>query len=231
MAAKYFISGTDTDVGKTFIASALLAGAKAQGYSTLGMKPIAAGCAETAAGLQNEDALKLQQNSSIALPYQQVNPVVLKPAIAPHIALQEAGRRVNISQLAGFCRGVLMKKADLTLIEGAGGWRVPLNAQETLADLAKELQLPVILVVGLRLGCINHAILTAEAIQRDGVSLAGWVGNTIDPEMPRLNENIETLNAVIPAPCLGIMPYLDNNNCIEAAQYLKFDALIQGSSE
>ncbi len=231
MAAKYFISGTDTDVGKTFIASALLAGAKAQGYSTLGMKPIAAGCAETAAGLQNEDALKLQQNSSIALPYQQVNPVVLKPAIAPHIALQEAGRRVNISQLAGFCRGVLMKKADLTLIEGAGGWRVPLNAQETLADLAKELQLPVILVVGLRLGCINHAILTAEAIQRDGVSLAGWVGNTIDPEMPRLNENIETLNAVIPAPCLGIMPYLDSNNCIEAAQYLKFDALIQGSSE
>lgn len=231
MAAKYFISGTDTDVGKTFIASALLAGAKAQGYSTLGMKPIAAGCAETAAGLQNEDALKLQQNSSIVLPYQQVNPVVLKPAIAPHIALQEAGRRVNISQLAGFCRGVLMKKADLTLIEGAGGWRVPLNAQETLADLAKELQLPVILVVGLRLGCINHAILTAEAIQRDGVSLAGWVGNTIDPEMPRLNENIETLNAVIPAPCLGIMPYLDSNNCIEAAQYLKFDALIQGSSE
>lgn len=231
MAAKYFISGTDTDVGKTFIASALLAGAKAQGYSTLGMKPIAAGCAETAAGLQNEDALKLQQNSSIVLPYQQVNPVVLKPAIAPHIALQEVGRRVNISQLAGFCRGVLMKKADLTLIEGAGGWRVPLNAQETLADLAKELQLPVILVVGLRLGCINHAILTAEAIQRDGVSLAGWVGNTIDPEMPRLNENIETLNAVIPAPCLGIMPYLDSNNCIEAAQYLKFDALIQGSSE
>lgn len=231
MAAKYFISGTDTDVGKTFIVSALLAGAKAQGYSTLGMKPIAAGCAETAAGLQNEDALKLQQNSSIVLPYQQVNPVVLKPAIAPHIALQEAGRRVNISQLAGFCRGVLMKKADLTLIEGAGGWRVPLNAQETLADLAKELQLPVILVVGLRLGCINHAILTAEAIQRDGVSLAGWVGNTIDPEMPRLNENIETLNAVIPAPCLGIMPYLDSNNCIEAAQYLKFDALIQGSSE
>ena len=124
-----------------------------------------------------------------------------------------------------------MKKADLTLIEGAGGWRVPLNAQETLADLAKELQLPVILVVGLRLGCINHAILTAEAIQRDGVSLAGWVGNTIDPEMPRLNENIETLNAVIPAPCLGIRPYLDSNNCIEAAQYLKFDALIQGSSE
>lgn len=231
MAAKYFISGTDTDVGKTFIASALLAGAKAQGYSTLGMKPIAAGCAETAAGLQNEDALKLQQNSSIEMPYQQVNPVALKPAIAPHIALQEAGRRVNISQLAGFCRGVLMKKADLTLIEGAGGWRVPLNAQETLADLAKELQLPVILVVGLRLGCINHAILTAEAIQRDGVSLAGWVGNTIDPEMPRLNENIETLNAVIPAPCLGIMPYLDSNNCIEAAQYLKFDALIQGSSE
>lgn len=226
MVAKYFISGTDTDVGKTFIASALLAGAKAQGYSTLGMKPIAAGCEETAAGLQNEDALKLQQNSSIELPYQQINPVVLKPAIAPHIALQEAGRRINISQLAGFCRGVLMKKADLTLIEGAGGWRVPLNARETLADLAKELQLPVILVVGLRLGCINHAILTAEAIQRDGVSLAGWVGNTVDPDMPRLNENIETLNAVISAPCFGIMPFLNNNNSTTAAQYLKLDALI-----
>ncbi len=226
MVAKYFISGTDTDVGKTFIASALLAGAKAQGYATLGMKPIAAGCEETPQGMQNEDALNLQKHASIELPYQQINPIALKPAIAPHIALQEAGKKISVSQLAGFCRGVLMKKADLTLIEGAGGWRVPLNQRETLADLAKELQLPVILVVGLRLGCINHAILSAEAIQRDGLPLAAWVGNTLDAEMPRLAENIDTLKALMPAPCLGIMPRLVGSDACVAAQHLDFKTLV-----
>lgn len=226
MVAKYFISGTDTDVGKTFIASALLAGAKAQGYATLGMKPIAAGCEETPQGMQNEDALNLQKHASIELPYQQINPIALKPAIAPHIALQEAGKKVSVSQLAGFCRGVLMKKADLTLIEGAGGWRVPLNQRETLADLAKELQLPVILVVGLRLGCINHAILSAEAIQRDGLPLVAWVGNTLDAEMSCLSENIDTLKALMPAPCLGIMPRLVGSDACDAAQYLDFKTLV-----
>ena len=221
MTAKYFISGTDTDVGKTFIASAMLAAAKAEGHSTLGMKPIAAGCEETPDGLRNEDALKLIEQSTISLPYQQVNPIALKPAIAPHIALLEAKKNVSINQLAGFCRGVLMKNADLILIEGAGGWRVPLDRHHTLADLAIELQLPVILVVGLRLGCINHAVLSAEAIQRDGLQIAGWVGNTVDSEMPRLQENIGTLHDLIPAPCLGIVPFIKNADALEASQYLK----------
>ena len=221
MTAKYFITGTDTDVGKTFIASALLAVAKADGYSTLGMKPIAAGCEDSPEGLRNEDALKLIEQSTVSLSYEQVNPVALKPAIAPHIALQEANKKVSINQLAGFCRGVLMKNADLTLIEGAGGWRVPLARQQTLADLAKELQLPVILVVGLRLGCINHAVLSAEAIQRDGLPIAGWVGNTVGSEMPRLQENIGTLHDLIPAPCIGIVPFIKNADAFEASQYLK----------
>jgi len=221
MTAKYFITGTDTDVGKTFIASAMLAAAKADGYSTLGMKPIAAGCEDSPDGLRNEDALKLIEQSTVSLPYQQVNPVALKPAIAPHIALHEANKKVSINQLAGFCRGVLMKNADLTLIEGAGGWRVPLVRQHTLADLAKELQLPVILVVGLRLGCINHAVLSAEAIQRDGLPIAGWVGNTVGSEMPRLQENIGTLHDLLPAPCIGIVPFIKNADTLEASQYLK----------
>jgi len=221
MTAKYFITGTDTDVGKTFIASAMLAAAKADGYSTLGMKPIAAGCEDSPDGLRNEDALKLIEQSTVSLPYQQVNPVALKPAIAPHIALQEASKKASINQLAGFCRGVLMKNADLTLIEGAGGWRVPLDRQHTLADLAKELQLPVILVVGLRLGCINHAVLSAEAIQRDGLPIAGWVGNTVGSEMPRLQENIGTLHDLLPAPCIGIVPFIKNADTLEASQYLK----------
>ena len=221
MTAKYFITGTDTDVGKTFIASAMLAAAKADGYSTLGMKPIAAGCEDSPEGLRNEDALKLIEQSTVSLPYQQVNPVALKPAIAPHIALQEASKKASINQLAGFCRGVLMKNADLTLIEGAGGWRVPLDRQHTLADLAKELQLPVILVVGLRLGCINHAVLSAEAIQRDGLPIAGWVGNTVGSEMPRLQENIGTLHDLLPAPCIGIVPFIKNADTLEASQYLK----------
>lgn len=226
MSAKYFITGTDTDVGKTFVASAILARAKSESYSTLGMKPIAAGCEESPEGLRNEDALLLKENSSIQLSYQQVNPVALKPAIAPHIALQEAGKKATVDQLSGYCQGILSQKADLTLIEGAGGWRVPLNASQTLADLARSLQLPVIMVVGLRLGCISHALLTAEAILRDGLTLAGWVGNTLDTEMPRLQENIDTLCHVIPSPCFGIIPFLSSGKPREACQYLKLELIV-----
>src|SRR5690606_7479236 len=208
MAKAYFITGTDTDVGKTVITAGLLAAANAQGFSTAALKPIAAGCERTPQGLRNADALLLQQTMSLQLPYEQINPVALEPAIAPHIAAAQAGTRVSAARLAGIGRGVLMQRADLTLVEGAGGWRVPLNARELLSQLGAELNLPVVMVVGMRLGCINHALLTAEAIARDGLVLAGWVANCCQPEMDRYAENVATIRSFLRAPCLGEVPFL-----------------------
>ena len=208
--SKFFVAGTDTDVGKTVIAQGLLVAAARQGLSTLALKPVAAGCEQTPDGLRNSDALALQAAMTETLHYEQVNPVALEPAIAPHIAAAQAGRRLTVAQLTGFCRGALMRRVDFALVEGAGGWRVPLNAGESLAGLAKSLNLPVILVVGMRLGCINHALLTAEAIARDGLPLAGWVANRVDPNMSEYEANLATLKQMIPAPCLGEVPFLDD---------------------
>ena len=223
---KFFIAGTDTDVGKTLVATGLLAAAKAKGLSTLAMKPLAAGCHPTADGLRNDDALKLQQAMTLELPYDQVNPVALEPAIAPHIAAEQAGRRLLVSQLAGYCRGVLMQQADFALIEGAGGWRVPLNRVETLAGLAKELNLPVILVVGIKLGCINHALLTVEAIARDGLTLVGWVANPMEEDMDCYEENLASLASLIRAPCLGTVPRLASPEAADISAYLDLDLVI-----
>lgn len=208
MADRFFVTGTDTDVGKTVIAAGLLVAANARGLRTLALKPVAAGAIQTGQGLRNDDALLLKSRMSVSLSYEQVNPVVFEPAIAPHLAARQAGRGITVSQLAGYCRGTLMTPHDFALVEGAGGWRVPLSDRETLAGLARELNLKVVLVVGMKLGCLNHALLTAEAILRDGLTLAGWVANTPAQTMPCLDENIETLKAFLPAPCLGMVPYL-----------------------
>lgn len=226
MARTFFIAGTDTDVGKTLIARGLLAAANQQGLSTAAIKPVAAGCSETPEGLRNEDALLLQQAMSLELGYEQVNPVALKPAVAPHIAAQQAGKRLMVAQLAGYCRGVLMQRADVTLIEGAGGWRVPLNSVETMAGLAKELNLPVILVVRIKLGCINHALLTAEAIANDGLPLGGWVANCLEADMPCYEENIATLKSLIRAPCLGVVPALENPTAEAVSAYLSLNSAL-----
>ena len=205
MANKWlFITGTDTDVGKTLIATGILSLANKAGLRTAAIKPIAAGSEDMGAGMQNQDALQLQAAASHQLPYQQVNPIALEVAIAPHIAAQEEGKTLTASRLVGYCRGLGLLPVDMLLAEGAGGWRVPLNNRETLADVARELNCQVILVVGLRLGCLNHALLTAEAVRRDGLTIAGWVGNVIDEQMPRLEENIATLRRVINEPCLGV---------------------------
>ncbi len=208
MARQYFVTGTDTEVGKTFATCALLSAAGAKGLRTLGLKPVAAGGEEIEGQYANEDALALQGAATQPLPYQQINPVLLKAPTSPHIAAHEEGRTVNLSHLEGVLRGALLTPHDLALVEGAGGWRVPLNHRDTLADLAKSLGFPVILVVGLKLGCINHALLTAEAIQRDGLKLAGWVANAISPEsMSFENEYLATLKAAISAPLLGYLPF------------------------
>ncbi|MEM9254254.1 MAG: dethiobiotin synthase [Pseudomonadota bacterium] len=223
MKQTFFVTGTDTEVGKTAISCALLKSAMELGLSTAAIKPVAAGCD---ADGHNEDALLLMDHMSAPLSYERVNPVALDAAIAPHIAAAEEGRHLQVSRLAGLCRGVMLEGADVTLIEGAGGWRVPLNAWETLADLVRELNVEVILVVALRLGCLNHALLTAEAIRRDGLRLAGWVGNQPGNEMTRQVENIDTLEASLGAPCLGLVPRLDPFSAEGAAQHIDFKKLL-----
>lgn len=204
----FFVAGTDTDAGKTLASCALLLAAARAGYSTLGMKPVAAGAHNTASGWRNSDALQLMQASTVKLAYEQVNPVCLEVAASPHIAAALAGRKLSVERLGGFCRGVLARRADLTLIEGAGGWRVPVNEREYMSDLAKALQLPVILVVGMKLGCLNHALLAAEALARDGLVLAGWVANRIDPGFQYHEQNRDTLREQLGAPLLAEIPHL-----------------------
>ena len=152
--------------------------------------------------------------------------MALEPGIAPHIAAQEAGRRLSADRLAGFYRGLMMQRPDFAVIEGAGGWRVPLNERETFADLAKCLQLPVVLVVGMELGCINHALLTAEAIQRDGLKLAGWVANQIFADIDRYQANLETLQRWIPCPMIAEIPFLSKAKAEEVVEFIKLDSLL-----
>lgn len=225
MNSAYFIAGTDTDVGKTTIAAGLLHAARLAGLSTAAGKPVASGCAKTPEGLRNADALALMAECSVALTYSEVNPVAFEPAIAPHIAAREAGVALTVPSLLAPMRHVLAKGAQFTLIEGAGGWRVPLAGQDNLSDLAQALDLPVILVVGVRLGCISHALLTAEAIAQDGLQLAGWVANIIDPITSRLEENLATLAERLPAPCLGRVPTLKSPTASAVAEYLQLDLL------
>ena len=207
-APTYFITGTDTGVGKTFIATALLELARARGWRCVALKPVAAGCERRNGKLANEDALALMAASGAGLDYARVNPVALEPAIAPHIAAAEAGVSLSVAQLAAHCRQALAGDFDFALIEGAGGWLVPLNATETLADLCIRLNARPILVVGMQLGCLNHALLTAAAIDRAGLDLAGWVANYPAEEMPRLEDNLTALRDRLPAPCLGLVPQL-----------------------
>ncbi|KFF50679.1 dethiobiotin synthetase [Gammaproteobacteria bacterium MFB021] len=225
-----FVTGTDTEVGKTFITAGLMAAARRRGLSVVGGKPVASGCDQTRDGLRNSDATTILAECNPALDYDSVNPVALAPAIAPHIAAREAGIALGVSMLAEPMRGLLARGADLTVIEGAGGWRVPLNERESISDLVIELDLPVVLVVGVRLGAINHARLTLEAIQRDGVKVAGWVANILEPDTPRMEENLDALAHWLGehggAPCLGVVPWLETPDAEATADLLDLDALL-----
>jgi dethiobiotin synthetase len=213
----FFVTGTDTDVGKTLATCAMLRAAAAAGHSAVGMKPLAAGGTQTPEGLRNDDALQLQAASTLQLSYGELNPVCLPEAASPHIAAALAQRKVRVERLAGFCHGVLSLRANLTLLEGAGGWRVPLNEREFVSDLAKHLQLPVILVVGMRLGCLNHALLTGEAIVKDGLRFAGWIANRIDPRMEHYERNRDTLQDWFNMPPLAEIPHLGGGALPEQA--------------
>lgn len=227
----FFITGTDTEIGKTTIACGLLAAAQFKQLTTAAIKPVASGAELTAQGLRNEDALALWKQCTVPLEYSEINPVVFQPAIAPHIAAIEAQQLLSVATLLPKVKSVLEKSADFTVIEGAGGWQVPLNGGEYLADLAKQLKLPIILVVGIRLGCVNHALLTKHAILAEGLTIAGWVANVIDPTMSRLTDNLETLQTHLNLPCLGQVPYLKQPNAQQVASYLNITAILGDTNE
>lgn len=222
-----FVTGTDTDVGKTLVSAAILKMAADRGLQTAAMKPVAAGCEHH----MNADALSLQQQATISLSYPEVNPIALARPIAPHLAAQEENKTITVDRLAGFTRNMLGKKADLTVIEGAGGWRVPISHREMYSQYVQHMKLPVLLVVGIRLGCINHTLLTVEAILRDGVPLSGWIANQIDGHMLAATENIQTLERLIPAPCLGIVPFHASPSPETFSSYLNMDVLLQRLDE
>ena len=201
---RWFITGTDTEIGKTCVASALIRHLVAEGYRVAGMKPVASGCEMTQAGLRNDDALSLIEASNVVLPYETVNPYAFEPAIAPHIAAQEAGQLIDINRISRIAKSI---EADYLVIEGVGGWCVPLGETGMLAELARATADEVILVVGMRLGCINHALLTAAQVERDGMTLKGWIANHVDPDMQVQSENFATLQALMPCPLLGVLPW------------------------
>ncbi len=204
MGTGVFITGTDTEIGKTHVSVALLHALRAAGLRAVGMKPVASGCTATPQGLRNDDALALQAASSGAPAYALVNPLAFAAAISPHLAAAAEGCSITLDAVRQ-AHAQLCVQADCCVVEGVGGWLAPLSDTLVAGDLARALDLPVILVVGLRLGCLNHALLSARAIVADGCRLLGWIGNTLDAAMPALEGNIATLRARLPAPCLGIV--------------------------
>ena len=198
----WFVTGTDTGVGKTFVTCALLLALRAKGIKAVGMKPISAG---TDADGKNEDVEQLLAASGVDAPRDLVNPYLFAPAIAPHIAAEEDGRSIDIGHIVASFEA-LRGMADAVLVEGVGGFCVPLGPHSDTADLAARLGLPVILIVGMRLGCINHALLSRQAIVGRGLQLSGWVANRIDPEMSHFEENLTALKERIAAPLLGVIP-------------------------
>lgn len=239
----YFVTGTDTDSGKTLISAALLAKAKG---NKCGFKPIASGCQHTDVGLRNSDAMMLIEQSNMDSPYSTINPICFEPAIAPHIAASQVNTALNAQGVLDAMFHPAMVNADFALIEGAGGWRLPLGNGEYLSDTVKLLQIKVkkinqqtkltstpsnsqsdmasdveiILVVGMKLGCLNHALLTQEAVIADGLKIAGWVANQVDPDMAFKEDNLASLKQMLGAPFLGYVPYLSEPTALKAAAHI-----------
>lgn len=208
MANGIFITGTDTGIGKTIASCAVMHELAKQGYKVAGMKPIASGARFQNGQLQNEDALALIQHANISVDYQQVNPYCFEPAIAPHIAAEQAGVDIDISIIQESYLE-LSKQSDWVVVEGMGGWLVPINQEQVVADIALELQLPVILVVGLRLGCINHALLTMDSMKAKNINIMGWIANSVDSNLTAKEKIIKTLQNKLDSTCLGYLPYFD----------------------
>ncbi|UGB38322.1 dethiobiotin synthase [Frateuria soli] len=205
-AGALFVAGTDTGIGKTHAGCSLIHALRARGLATCGMKPVASGCLETPDGRRNEDALALQAAGSRPLSYELLNPIALREPLSPHLAARLEHMTVSMAPLrTAFDQ--LRAAHQMVVVEGVGGWMVPLAPGLLASAIPRQWELPVVLVVGLRLGCLNHALLSARAILADGCRLAGWIGNRIDPAMAAVEDNLETLREMLPAPCLGVLPH------------------------
>jgi dethiobiotin synthetase len=221
---KLFVTGTDTGVGKTYVACQLAAAARAAGQRVGVFKPVASGSEMTPAGLRNEDALALIAASGCVAAYAEVNPYCFAPPVSPHIAAREAGVRIELARLQS-AADRLAQDADLLLVEGAGGWLAPIDDGHTMQDLALALRLPVVLVVGLRLGCLNHALLTARAVTASGLALAGWIGNSIDPAFARREDNLETLARELASEPLAVFGHAEEAEAARRAAAAALDRL------
>lgn len=206
MSAAVFIAGTDTGIGKSIVAAALVAALNRAGVRTVGMKPVASGSDRRDGAWRNADAELLIAHGAGDPGYASVNPYALPEPIAPHLAARDADIEIRIEPIAA-AFAALKAQSECVVVEGVGGWSVPFSELLMQADVVRALDLPVLLVVGLRLGCLNHALLSARAIAADGCRLIGWIGNRIDPAMARVEDNVATLRARLPAPCLGVMPF------------------------
>ncbi|MDG2036303.1 MAG: dethiobiotin synthase [Pseudomonadales bacterium] len=218
---RIFITGTDTDAGKTVVATQLLRALAFAGYRTAALKPLAAGVDNTLSDPRNSDAVQLQAAATEAQTYEVVNPYLFAEAIAPHIAAKNEDREIDFNECVARCQSLLNSDADVVVVEGAGGWLVPINEQYTMADLAEALDMQVVLVVGMKLGCINHALLTAAAIEQAGLPLVGWVANHLHQDMSESAANVAALAARIQSPLLAELPFSPS---IESANFVdQFD--------
>ena len=225
MQKDIFIAGTDTGVGKTVVTAAILHALQKQGKTTIGMKPIASGCQVTPGGLRNEDAECLIQHSSIEMPYSVVNPFAFEPAIAPHLAAQISQTDIDLQVIDEHYQ-TISAACDHAIVEGVGGWLVPINSRYNMADLVRLLDLRVVLVVGMRLGCINHALLSYQAIVDCGLYCEGWVANIIDSDMDYVGENIIAIRSRINAPLIGMLAYSKNLSIPKISESLDIHRLI-----
>ncbi|MBD0785291.1 ATP-dependent dethiobiotin synthetase BioD [Vibrio sp. Y2-5] len=226
MINAFFIAGTDTDVGKTVASKAILQAIASKGFTTIGYKPVAAGCERTEQGLRNSDALHLMKVATQEMPYDDVNPYALALPASPHIAAKHENLTIDYKVLSDKL-DYLKTKADTVLVEGAGGWRVPVSDTDCLSTWVKQEKLPVVLVVGVKLGCLSHALLTAESIEADGLTIVGWVANRINPGTEHYAEIIEVLESRIRAPKLGEIPYVPSAKRTELGKYINLEPLME----
>jgi dethiobiotin synthetase len=224
MRRDFFVTGTDTGVGKTVVSLALMQALQSQGRTVVGMKPVASGCQPSESGLVNADALQLQARSSVRMPYERINPYAFEPPIAPHLAAASDGLHIEIPVIETAYRAVA-EVADAVIVEGVGGWLVPLDARKTMADVVVALDLPVVMAVAIRLGCLNHALLTEGAVKRSGLRLAGWVANRIDPACLRADDIVDALRARLEVPLLADFPYL-SDECPQESQVCRIDPML-----
>ncbi|MDO9216200.1 MAG: dethiobiotin synthase [Lacisediminimonas sp.] len=222
--AAWFVIGTDTEIGKTLVSAALLHALALRGVRAAGIKPVAAGATWRDGAWHNEDADMLAANAGVELPLELLTPCLLRQPMAPHIAAELELHRIDLPHLRA-CYDQVAAMADAVVVEGVGGFRVPLTDGADTADMAVQFGLPVIMVVGLRLGCLSHALLTAEAVAARGLDLVGWVANTVDADMLQIQANIDALQQRLPAPLLGVVPRLAIADAAHAAAYLDFSCL------